>query len=101
MYGAEKVAIGSRRIRMRNEAMKERGVRGAEGAEPKRRLSCGLAGPADQLDEFLVRAELGQLAGELFHGVDVAGPAEQKLILVRLLQTPPSEILADARLPGQ
>jgi hypothetical protein len=39
--------------------------------------------------------------GRVFHGVDVAGPAEQKLILVRLLQTPPSEILADARVPGQ
>jgi hypothetical protein len=39
--------------------------------------------------------------GRVFHGVEVAGPAEQKLILVRLLQTPPSEILADARVPGQ
>jgi hypothetical protein len=39
--------------------------------------------------------------GRLFHGVDVAGPAEQKLVLVRLLQTPPSEILADARMPGR
>lgn len=39
--------------------------------------------------------------GRVFHGVDLAGPAEQKLVLVRLLQVPPSEILADARLPGQ
>ena len=39
--------------------------------------------------------------GRVFHGVDVAGPAEQKLILVSLLQSPPSEILADIRLPGQ
>ncbi len=39
--------------------------------------------------------------GRVFHGVDLAGPAEQKLVLVRLLQAPPSEILADARLPGQ
>jgi len=39
--------------------------------------------------------------GRVFHGVDLAGPAEQKLVLVRLLQAPPSEILADARVPGQ
>ncbi len=39
--------------------------------------------------------------GQVFHGVELAGPAEQKLVLVRLLQVPPSEILADARLPGQ
>jgi hypothetical protein len=39
--------------------------------------------------------------GRAFHGVDVAGPAQQKLVLVRLFEVPPSEILADARPPGQ
>ena len=39
--------------------------------------------------------------GRAFHGVDLAGPVEQKLVLVRLFQVPPSEILADARPPGR
>ena len=39
--------------------------------------------------------------GQVFHGVDLAGPVEQKLVLVRLLQAPPSEILAASRFPGQ
>ena len=34
--------------------------------------------------------------GHTFHGVDQNGPAEQKLVLIRLLQVPTSEILADA-----
>ena len=33
--------------------------------------------------------------GWAFHGVEVDGPAEQKLVLVRLLQVPRSEILAE------
>jgi hypothetical protein len=37
--------------------------------------------------------------GRAFHGVEVAGPAQQKLVLVRLFQVPPSEILADSRPP--
>ena len=32
--------------------------------------------------------------GWVFHGVDRAGPAEQKLVLIRLLEVPPSEILS-------
>lgn len=39
--------------------------------------------------------------GRAFHGLDIAGPAQQKLVLVRMLQVPPSEILADARPPGR
>lgn len=39
--------------------------------------------------------------GRAFHGVDIAGPVQQKLVMVRLFQVPPSEILADARPPGQ
>jgi len=34
--------------------------------------------------------------GHAFHGIDHNGPAEQKLVLIRLLQIPNSEILADA-----
>ena len=48
--------------------------------------------------EFLVVGSLPDSAGTLgwaFHGIEVDGPAEQKLVLVRLLQLPPSEILAD------
>lgn len=59
-------------------------------------------------DEMVVKTSLS--AGELlvigcqpesqgslgwaFHGVDKEGPAEQKLVLIRLLQVPPSEILS-------
>ena len=50
--------------------------------------------------ELLVVGCLPDAFGSLgwaFHGVDRDGPGEQKLVLVRLLQVPPSEILADAR----
>ena len=55
--------------------------------------------------EFLVLGGVEDASGSLgqaFHGVDLAaGPAQQKLVLVRLLQVPPSEILADVQLPGE
>lgn len=37
--------------------------------------------------------------GHAFHAVDRHGPAEQKFVLIRLLQIPESEILADATTP--
>ena len=41
------------------------------------------------------RAEEEGSLGHTFHGVDSDGPLEQKLVLIRLLQVPSSEILAD------
>lgn len=66
-------------------------------------------------DELTVRTELSageflvmgclpdsqRTLGWAFHGVDIDGPAEQKLVLVRLLQLPPSEILADPVISAQ
>ncbi len=54
--------------------------------------------------ELLVVGSLPDSTGSLgnaFHGVDLPGSAEQKLVLVRLLQVPPSEILADSRPTGR
>ena len=48
--------------------------------------------------EFLVLGSLPDSHGTLgwaFHGVELDGPAEQKLVLVRLFQVPASEILND------
>ncbi len=51
--------------------------------------------------EVLVIGCLPESQGSLgwaFHGVEKDGPAEQKLVLIRLLQVPPSEILTGTRL---